>query len=846
MVYSPTRTRKTAIYLCAIILPSVSTMCLAKAAQTRPFPQAIHPATRRTAQPSDNTAVEVNPPSLLWPAQKGKDVRYRIRLSQDRAFGPDKTIKSDELRWAIFNPHTRLTPGTWYWSYEVLKNGKIRDKSKTYRFIVSDSARTYATPASKQMLSACPTGHPRILITTPELVPFRQRMKSSPQAKLIVTAADKLIGREPPRESSATPRQKGKNAYEQRNYAKWASKALGNRLSQAAETLAKAYIITGDSEYGRQAIHYATHVAGFDPEGVTGRKVSDFADGACLRAMVVPYDSCFDLLTPQEKSELQSAIAFRAGRMFNSWRNNLETRVFSAHIWQHILHEFTEAAFATLGEVEQADLWASYVYELWLARVPLLGGQDGGWANGNNYFGTNFVTLISIPTFFKQLTGVDFFAHPWYRNVIYYMIYTWPPGSAPDGFGDGCEGRQLPPVSRLAFTDVLGKHFDDPCAGWYVRESLKPLRAKLEADGSLRWLRLRAGDDSPAPVSKPFDLPQARLFNDIGEVAMHTDLANPTKNLMVAFRSSPFGSFNHAHADQNSFNILFGGNRLFANSGYYIAYGDAHFKGWYKHSRGHDTILIDNKGQSIGTPDGYGWIARYLHGQRITYCLGDASHAYGNAGLTLFRRHVAFLRPSTVVIYDELEADHPAQWSWLLHCPAKITADPSKNRLAATASSARNRIDFFAAVPLTFDVHNRFDPPALNWRKKTSGGSVIQYPDQWHAAVSPLEKTKKMRYLAIIQVLDKGNERAFDSSDRLDHQTVRVGPWSIAAELDPARSATMEIKSTDQGTGLAVNKGSVSLGTERHAATRPNSAILIEKLPDREIVRESSDSYPWR
>ena len=70
------------------------------------------------------------------------------------------------------------------------------------------------------------------------------------------------------------------------------------------------------------------------------------------------------------------AIAVRAGRMFASWRNNLETRVFSAHIWQHILHEFVEAAFATLGEIEEAELWASYVYELWLARVPLLGGED--------------------------------------------------------------------------------------------------------------------------------------------------------------------------------------------------------------------------------------------------------------------------------------------------------------------------------------------------------------------------------------------------------------------------------------------------------------------------------------
>ena len=814
--------------------------------ETRTMPQAIHPATRQTIQPPNGTTVPTNPPSLLWPIVKGQDIRYRVRLSQNPDLANETTIKSDQLPWAIFNPHTKLESGTWYWSYEILKNGEVQDASKIYHFIISDSARTYLSPPPNQMLSACPTSHPRILMTTRELPAFRERMKSSQEAKSIRAAADRFIGRQPPSESSALPKQKGTNAYEQRNYAKWASKALGNQLRTAAESLSKAYLITGERKYGRQAIRYATHVAGFDPEGVTDRKVSDFADGTCLRSMVLPYDSCFDLLTPQEKSKLQRAIAFRAGRMFDQWRNNLETRIFSAHIWQHILHEFTEAAFATLGEIEQAELWASYVYELWLARVPLLGGEDGGWANGNSYFGTNFTTLVSIPTFFGQLTGVDFFAHPWYLNTIYYMLYTWPPGSEPDGFGDGCERRQFAPLSRLAFADVLGKRFDDPYAGWYVRESLKSLETTLQSDASLRWHRLRTGDNSPAPARRSFDLPQARLFDDVGVAVMHTDLANPAHNLMLAFRSSPFGSFNHAHADQNAFNILFGGRRLFANSGYYIAYADDHFNGWYKHSRGHNTVLIDNKGQSSGTPNGYGWIARYLHGQRITYCLGDASNAYGDAGLTRFRRHMAFLRPSIVGIYDELEADHPADWSWLLHSPDKISTGSAKNRLAVTGSCARSQVDFFASIPLKIDVHNRFDPPALNWRKRTSGEKLIQYSDQWHVNVSPTRKVKEMRYLTIIQILDIEDKRPFASSDILDDQTIHIESWSVAAQLDPTLSASLEINNSDQKAALAVNKGSITVASEQYTPTQSHSSMLIEKLPGRKIVRESVDTYPAR
>ena len=805
MIPSSTTVRETAICLCASVLLCVSTQSLAKSS-----PQAIHPATRQEAWPSDGSAVDVNPPSLLWPAVRGQDVRYGVRLSQDQRFPADKTVKSKDLPWAIFNPHKELAKGTWYWQYEVFKGGNVQKKSGIHSFIIADQARTYVTPTSEQMLSACPGSHPRILITAGELTAFRRRAKNSAQARAVTGAADRYVDRKPPSEQSGKPSQKGKDAFEQKNFAKWAGKALGNQFSNSTSALAKAYIITGDKKYGRQAIRYATHVAGFDPDGVTGRKVSDFADGACLRAMALAYDSCFDLLTPQEKIKLKNAIAVRAGGMFASWRNNLETRVFSAHIWQHILHEFVEAAFATLGEIDQAELWASYVYELWLARVPLLGGEDGGWANGNNYFGTNFITLISVPMFFEQLTGVDFFAHRWYRNSIYYMIYTWPPGSGPDGFGDGCERRELAPLSRLAFADILGKRFEDPYAGWYVRESLKALGANLRDDSSQRWHRLRTPDDSAAPARSSFDLPQARLFGDIGVVAMHTDLANTPKNLMVAFRASPFGSFNHAHADQNSFNILFGGKRVFSNSGYYIGYGDNHFKGWYIHSRGHNTVLIDNKGQLTGSPNACGQVVRYLHGDRITYCLGDASNAYGDAGLTLFRRHMVLLRPSTVIIYDELEADHRAQWSWLLHCPDKISADAANNRLDATTSTARSRVDFFAETPLSFDVHNRFDPPALNWRERTSGGKLVEYPDQWHAVVSPTRKTAKMRYLVIVQVLGRDDGSSLASSEMLGDNTVRVGAFSIAAGLDPAKPATLEIRSSDQKAVLAANKYSVT------------------------------------
>ncbi|MHC4677981.1 MAG: DUF4962 domain-containing protein, partial [Planctomycetota bacterium] len=228
--------RTTALCFCAASLLCASTLCLAQARASsaegsRSRPQALHPMTRQTSGPQPGREVDVNPPSLLWPAVKKADVRYRVRLSRDPQFQTPETIISRELPWAIFNPHAELARGKWYWRYEVVTGGKVREESERYDFIVTDSARTCVTASAEQMLSACPKSHPRILITSQELAAFRRRVKDSQEAESIIRAADRFIGREPPAENSGRPRQKGKNAFEQRNYAKWAGKALGNQLS---------------------------------------------------------------------------------------------------------------------------------------------------------------------------------------------------------------------------------------------------------------------------------------------------------------------------------------------------------------------------------------------------------------------------------------------------------------------------------------------------------------------------------------------------------------------------------------------------------------------------------------
>jgi len=134
---------------------------------------------------------------------------------------------------------------------------------------------------------------------------------------------------------------------------------------------------------------------------------------------------------------------------------------------------------------------------------------------------------------------------------------------------------------------------------------------------------------------------------------MHSDLADP-KRASVYFKSSPYGSYNHSHADQNSFVIDYKGERLAIDSGYYDDYGTPHWREWYKQTRAANAITFDGgQGQGIDGRQYSGKITRFESDDKHAIAVGDAEKAYGGA-LTKAERTIAFERPNVVVVRDSV------------------------------------------------------------------------------------------------------------------------------------------------------------------------------------------------
>ncbi|MCC6143244.1 MAG: DUF4962 domain-containing protein [Candidatus Hydrogenedentes bacterium] len=804
----------------------------------------VHPKTRLWPSPSGGIIARYNPPSMLWPVTP--EARYAVRMSQAPDF-TGEVIGREDLPFAMFNAHRQLAPGLWYWQYKT-SGGAWSEASS---FLITLETPLFVTPEGGALVDGIPEARPRILSWSSEADALRERAAGYAETQEILREAEEWIRASLPDEREAVPRAEGRNAREDRKLAIDAGKRLGNRVSDAIMSLAQAYLLTGESRYADAGCKWLQHVGAWDAAGPT--QASDFGVSQIMVALAVGLDTFGSACSGEERVALVGATAERARMFYEEWKNSVEARAYSAHVWQYMLHRFIQTSIGLIGDVPEADQWLAYAYELWIARAPVLGGDDGAWYNGLSYFGINTRTLLDVPAIFQDLTGVDFLRSPWYENNPSWLLYAFPPHSTCDGFGNGCEKLLSQDLSLIAYADALARVTGNPWAAWYADESISGTGWRVSSDRELRWYRVQRGyrQERPAPLA-PLDLPDARVFRDGGLAYLHSDLRDGEANLMVAMRAGPFGSMSHAHADQNTFNIAFGGQRLFFNTGYRPAMGDPHYLGWFKHTQGHNGVLIDGKGQPEEAGDAYGWIPRFLHGSRVSYAVGDASQAYASeeggegeaAGLTRFRRHILMLRPTIVVVYDDLEADHDAEWSWLIHCNDKMDVDEVQCTFAAHNAVAQGRAALFGSVPLRCVLSDQFTVKPENWRDlRDEEGEVIAYHDQWHFKGVTTEKTKRMRYLAIIQVQAKDSPTDFAEVRRDEGNRFEVGEWSIEAELRASEPPTIRVENRAAGAAFA-SSGPVLAGGKEYNGSCEESAKLVEMVDGKPAFFEAVDEMP--
>ena len=808
--------------------------------------ETVHIERRDKPYPREENELYINPAPLLVPqAARGEEEFLEFELSQNADFPEGSTYRSGQLPWNVYNIHEAMAAGQWYWRFrKVDSTGRAAGWSKIYSFTVTGEEPVFVTSSFETFKQHIPTGYPRMhCYIAEDIEKAKATITEHREYSAMVSRAESALN-----ESGLTV-----DLF-----------ADTDRLYEYVfDYLNTAYLLTGEEKYYNKILDYGRRIiASSVSDDVLF--ASNFQSGHIVSVLSVVYDDCQADLTEGEKTTIEELILKLVSKYYEDYRGLQENWLFDEHTWQQTLRCMTIGAFMICQEYLEAMTALEYFYELWASRAPSSGfNRDGIWFNGQGYLETNQYSLYYMPMLFSYLTGSDFLAHPWYQNAGKALVYSWLPESTATTFGDNNRGN-WPYRSRVGFADFLAREMRDANAAWYVQECQRTVPSGHENEYSLysnfdlRLYRISQGDAPyDIPESAEPDLENYIWYKDSGEGVAYSNMVDRSDNLALAFRSSPFGSGNHTHSDQNSFKVQYRGTNVYMNAGYYQHYDDAHALLQYRNTRGHNTVMINGIGQPF-SKSAYGNITRGLNGDNLAYFEGDASSAYhgttdqrywqqafANAGisetpqygfgdtpLNCYKRQVFMLRPNKVVIYDELSANEPATWQWLLHSPVEFvvtgntitTTYEEKGGFTATAQIFGDQMP---SITTTDDWFPGGEP---------ENQDPVTYPKQWHLTAE-LGESAAHRVLTIIQVND--SEEPIQIW-RINNQ-FRLGDWTIEAEMDPAKPAAISITNKVTGTSFSNGFEAPVVNGVPYQREVENSSVLYDSVHGTMQMQEVGD-----
>jgi len=435
--------------------------------------------------------------------------------------------------------------------------------------------------------------------------------------------------------------------------------ALLYRLKQG-EAIATAYL--------NEAIKRGDELAALSPTGPTSYANQDQATRTISLSLSKALDMLWNNLDSTRKATWQSAIARRTTDIYNDLAGSngrMDQYPYDAH-GGNTLGFLALIAALNLGDVPAAQTWFDFAVRTYVHQVYTWSGPEGGYANGTAYGQAAADFSVQIWDPLSQALGVSIYRKPWSDGFLRFMAHFVPPGTPNHVFGDGHED-----VPNTYLLKAFASRFNTPAAKWYFN-------SMTGVEDPLTLLQA----PSPLPVNTVTSAvppPNGAFYPSVGWAAMHSSLAD-TKRTSLYFKSSPYGSYNHSHGDQNSIVLNSGGKRLLIEAGYYDWYGSPLWSSWYRATKSHNAVTYDNgvgqriEGNTVNLGRN-GKITGFSTTSAMDYVEGDATPAFEGA-LSLNRRKVWYFRSQdAAVVMDTLTAPVAHAWEWNFHAAVAITVN---------------------------------------------------------------------------------------------------------------------------------------------------------------------------
>jgi hypothetical protein len=501
-----------------------------------------------------------------------------------------------------------------------------------------------------------------------------------------------------------------------------------------------AFLLTGEKRFFDNARRIMLKVAEWDSTGATGVWENDHSAQALLHALAVGYNVLGAELAAQEKQKIVRAITQRAEDMYGFLNPFIAKNTSSGpmndpdnnHPW-FCASALGLGGLALMGETPEAEAWVAFTAQLFHGVFLPRGGSTGAWHEGIDYWSYMLFFVFQFCDALETAAGIDLYQHPWLQHTAFFKIYCHPPQGGYVPFGDS---KDHPPnaFDKLVMMRLASK-YDDPLAWRYV-DGIPETIGNNRLFHALLWC-----DRTGAKTRNATQIPFARNFDDIGWVVSNNSVFDGSKQILFAFRSgkSLGRKFNHSHADQNSFIITAGGDKLLWDAGYYDSYLSPHHRNYSRLSIAHNTILVDGEGQAVHTKGADGKITRFETRGKSLIVQGDASNPriYGDK-VDLFLRTIEYSDEKHFLIRDEIRLRERGQVSWLLHSVYPIIYDAEKKSILIKGEHYQLSGVFETPVLVEAIINTKF-PVTPDLPSHVLDAKNI-YPEQYHLELRTREK----------------------------------------------------------------------------------------------------------
>lgn len=529
-----------------------------------------------------------------------------------------------------------------------------------------------------------------------------------------------------------------------------ADKELKGKSLNKADYVSLAYLMTGDKRYSDKLKEILLDVIKSKTWGsseMLARRPAWHADlGVAHKSYLsaIAYDAIYNDLSTTEKKKIAEGL-YRLGvePSLGDWL--LEpTRIHSLNSmghnwWTSCVCMGGILALSLQNELEDAKEGAQAVYD-YLPEWFLFAGdvlqqkaktfdEAGGMYESLNYanFGIqealqfwvawkNMHPSASLPDVPQLKDLSSFFAYVSYpRTGILYNI----------NFGDS--HKNVAAESSLMLLYALG--IQDKNMLWYISQ----VESGQHRDGY--FLNRPMGFlYTPSLKSAPEvpDLKQSQLFADFGWATMRNSWKKDAT--MLAVKSGH--TWNHSHADANSFILFHKGVDIIKDAGN-CWYPNPAYRNYFFQSQAHNVVLFNGQGQSREQQYHGSTLRGYLHhlldGGNVKYVLANGTGPVSDHFSRNFR-HFLWM-DNVVYIIDDLKTHESGEFEWLWHPGGEWKKRGADVTITSGESSVVVRPLYPRLLALSDFVHDY--PDDLYWEEITAPTEDLKATETYYSLHLP-------------------------------------------------------------------------------------------------------------